>query len=140
MPAVLEGVEHAYDVSLVFRIKVSVELAQHLDFYHSLVIVRRLVFDDLDGYDLLGAVFLTAKHLAKGPHAQRVENRIGGIRHAGNELVVDSANEVVVFIIRTAIVNSLSRVGQQSPRKPRKCLKIRVAFEVRFGYATSQRR
>lgn len=107
MVSVDEGVAEAKDVVLVGGIEVLVQELEDGDLHHGLIKVGWLVFDDLDGDDLVGSDVLAFDDLTKGSLAEDVEYEVlVGI--VGTEIVVDVENVVIVVVVVAVVVGSLA--------------------------------
>ena len=76
MAFVNKRIAEAKNVVLVVGIVILVEHFQYCDLHHTLVEISRLIFDHLDGNNLIRPDILAFYDLAKGALAKNIENEI----------------------------------------------------------------
>ncbi len=89
------------DVVFVVRIVRRVEQLQNSNFHKRLLVIRRLVFDDFDGIQLVGPQMQTLCDLAKRPAAEKINHTVLVRRQPDH--VVHVQDIVVIRIIKRVI-------------------------------------
>ena len=136
-----EVVEQAQHVVAVVRVVLRVERGEQADLHQRLLVVRRLVLDDLDGAQRARHAVLALDHLAERALAQQLEHTEGA-EGAGVAVqhVVDGQHQVGVDVVEAAVAHALARLGQHAARVGLPAVvELRVAPPVQLGQLARQR-
>lgn len=109
-----ERVSEPENVMFVVRIIILVEHLQNRDLHHTLVKVRRLVFDDFDGDNLVCPSILAFYNLTECALTEYVENQVLVAFFAAKE-IVHVEDVIIILVIIAIVVSRLAWLCEDSP-------------------------
>jgi hypothetical protein len=87
-------------------------------FHHTLIEIGCAIFDDFDSYHFLGFEILTLDDLAESTLTQHIQDEISVLvaSFLRSKNVVDIENVVTVLIVIAVVLDSLTRLCENSAR------------------------